>query len=548
MGSVNGLVQSLRSLGAVRLVLLAGVGASLLAFFLFLFTRLTEPDFTLLYGDLAMRDSSGIVGQLDAMGVPYRIGGDGSRVLVPSDQVLRLRLALAEQGLPSGGSVGYEVFDEADSLGTTRFVQNVNLVRALEGELARTIGSLARVGAARVHLVLPQRELFEREHEQPSASVFLRMQGASRLSQNQSAAIQHLVAAAVRGLLPERVAIVDDRGNLLASGVEQGSDIGASAARADEFRRAYEAQVKQALERLLERSLGMGKVRAEVAAEINLDRTATNAEVYDPDGQVVRSTQSVDEQAVESEGAGTESVSVANNLPGAAEGGSASDQSNSTRSEQTVNYEISRTIKSHVQEGGEVERLSVAVLVDGSYDTDAETGERTYTPRTEDELNQIATLARSAIGFDAKRGDSLEVINMRFAEPAPVAIPDEPLLGLDKADYMRIAEIATLAVVAVLVILLVMRPLVSRLFTMPPRAAEDSHAAQGAIAAPRGQPMLTGPQGAAAAGQQSEHMIDIDKVDGRVKESAVKKMGEIIDKHPDEALSILRGWMAETST
>ena len=563
---MNGLVQTLRSLGAVRLILLAGVGAGLVAFFMFVFTRLTTPDFTLLYGELPVRDSGAIANQLEAMAVPYRIGGDGSRILVPSDQVLRLRLRLAEQGLPSGGSIGYELFDEADSLGATRFVQNVNLVRALEGELARTIGLLSRVGAARVHLVLPQRELFQREHEQPSASVFLRLQGASGLSQTQIAAIQHLVAAAVRGLMPERVAIVDDRGNLLASGAEERNEVGFAAARADEFRHAYEAQVKDSLEQLLERSLGPGKVRAEVAAEINFDRTTTNAEVYDPDGQVVRSNQSVEEETTDSEGSGPGSVSVANNLPGGEAGAGPGSQASTARTEETVNFEISRTVSNHVEEGGRVERLSVAVLVDGSTRTDPQSGEQSYVPRTEDELAQIAALARSAIGFDADRGDTIEVINMRFAEPEPVEMPSEPLLGLDKGDYFRIAQILVLALVAVLVILLVLRPLISRLLTLQAHAGEPAATAPGAIPGPRGQPMLTGPEGAAqpgvggqaraelpaarggGAGADGEGMIDINKVEGQVKASAVKRMGEIVDKHPDEALSILRGWMAESST
>lgn len=573
---MNGMLQSLQNLGLGRLVTLAAVGIGLLGFFFYLVTRLTAPDFQLLYGDLPMNDSSAIVGQLESLAVPYRLVGNGSQILVPSDQVSRVRLSLAEQGLPSGGSVGYEIFDEADNLGSTRFVQNVNLVRALEGELARTIAELDRVRAARVHLVLPRRELFSRKNTEPSASVFLRTNGSSRPPQSQIAAIQHLISAAVPGLAPERVAIVDGRGTLLASGAEERSEFGGMVNQSEQMRRAYELQIKQTLEQLIGRSVGAGRVRAEVSAVMNFDRVTSNAEIYDPDGQVVRSTQSIEEASSSTDG--EESVSVGNSLPdsegGAAAGGK---RSNDQRTEETVNFEITRTVESHIQEGGKIERLSVAILVDGSYvvadaeiDPDAEgdesdeTVERTYQPRSEEELAQIATLVRSAVGFDADRGDTLEVINMQFQEPEPIAIPDEPLFGLKKSDYIKIVEIMVLAIVAILIILLVLRPLVNRLFAMEigpgPEASED------VVLGPQGQPMLAGPDGvmqqaggdmqqlqAQAGGMipgvggddDPDSSIDLNAVEGRVKSSSVKKMGEIIDKHPDEALSILRGWMAE---
>jgi len=542
---------------------LGAVGFGLLGFFFYLVTRLTAPEFSLLYGDLPVDDSSAIVGRLESMGIPYRLSANGTQVFVPGDQVPRVRLSLAEQGLPSGGSVGYEIFDETDNLGTTRFVQNVNLVRALEGELARTITELNRVQAARVHLVLPRRELFQRQNTEPTASVFLRLSGAVQPGHSQIMSIQHLVAAAVPGLTPERVAIVDGRGSLLASGAEERSEVGYIAGRAGEIRHRYETQLKHTLESLLERTIGAGRARAEVAAVMNFDRITSNDEVYDPDGQVVRSTQAVEEQSTSTDGGG--SVSVGNNLPDSGGAAAAPDsQTSEQRTEETVNFEISRTVRSHVQEGGKVERLSIAILVDGTHTTDPETEETSYEPRSEEELEQIASLARSAVGFDADRGDTLEVINMAFTQPEAIEIPTPPMFGLHKADYIKIAEIMVLAIVAVLVILLVLRPLVNRLFAI--QFAHPNQPAGDVVVGPGGQPMLAGPDGAqpgAAPGEagqaalpgvegvagepgdDSESMIDLSKVEGRVKASSVKKMGEIIDKHPDEALSILRGWMAE---
>jgi flagellar M-ring protein FliF len=538
---------------------MGAVGFAMLGFFLFLATRLTGPDFALLYGDVSAEDSSQIIGHLESMGVPYKLSGTGGQILVPSDQVLRLRISMAEQGLPSGGSVGYEVFDQSAGLGTTNFVQNINLLRALEGELGRTIAALNSVHRARVHVVLPRREMFQRERTEPTASVFLRQRGGGRLPAHEISAIQHLVAAAVPGLGPERVTVVDRHGNLLASGTEDPSEFGAVAARSEEFRQQYEQQIKGTVEKLLERSVGVGNVRVEVAAEINFDRITLNEETYDPDGQVVRSTQTVEDSSSSTEA--DPNVTVGDNLPGTEAQGSSDIRNDSQRTEETVNFEISRTVRNHVQETGTVERLSVAVLVDGIYQQlDEDDDARTYQPRSEAELAQLATLVRSAIGFNEARGDTVEVVNMQFVSIEEVEDVTEPFLGLQKSDYFKIMEILVLAVVAILVILLVLRPIVSRVLAAIPTGREpDLEGVPGIPGAPGVQPMLIGPdgtpirapavEGEAAAGiepTEEEALIDINKVAGRVKASSVKKIAEIIDSHPDESLSILRGWMAES--
>ncbi len=247
-------LQTLRNLGPMRLAVMGGVVLGLVAFFIFLTTRLGTPKMALLYGDLETKDSSQIVSQLEGLGIPYELKRNGSQIFVPSDRALRLRLSMAEQGLPSGGSIGYEIFDKSDSLGTTNFMQNVNLVRALEGELSRTISSLNSVHSARVHLVMPRRELFSREKQEPSASVILTM-GGSRLEKDVVSSIQHLVAAAVPGLSPNSISIVDNKGSLLARGFEDASDVTFLAARADERRREYERRMSATIEDLLERSV-----------------------------------------------------------------------------------------------------------------------------------------------------------------------------------------------------------------------------------------------------------------------------------------------------
>ena len=400
----------LRTFGVARLLVLSATGLALLGCFGYLLLGAIEPPYTLLYGGLELDDSAQIVSRLEALGVPYRLRGDGDAILVPADQALRLRMTLAEESLPRGGTVGDEIFDTGSALGTTDFLANVNLRRALEGELARTIGALADVRSARVHLVLPRHELFQRDQIQPSASITLRMQGGRRLNRRQVQAIQHLVAAAVPGLVPERTTVVDDQGTLLARGGD-GAGENALPSQAEDFREAYEARLKQTIEQLLERSLGPGRVQAEVSADLDFDQVTMTEETYDPNGQVVRSTQTVEETKKSSARDDNTSVSVGNNLPNAAAdtppaGRTSNDDT--SRTDETVNYEISHKVSNHTQAGGRVRRLSVAVLVDGRTTPNA-AGDLVYTPRDAAELAQIESLVRSAIGFDATRGDVVEV-------------------------------------------------------------------------------------------------------------------------------------------
>jgi len=541
-----------RNLGPMRLAVMGGVVFGLIGFFIFLTTRLTTPQMSLLYGDLQQNDSAGIVNQLESMSVPYELKKSGSEIHVPSDRALRLRLNMAERGLPRGGSVGYELFDKSNSLGTTNFIQNVNLARALEGELARTIGSLNGVKSARVHLVMPKRELFSRKTREPSAAVILNMRGSNRVGSQQVLAIQHLVAASIPGLVPNRISIVDEKGTLLARGFEGENTSGTTAARGEEMRHGFELRTEKALEELLERTVGFGNVRAEVTAQLDFDRISTSEEKYDPDGQVVRSTQTIEETVSSRESEANEPVSIGQNLPDPSGGGdSASTSAAESRNEETVNFEITKKVINTVRETGAVQKISVAVLVDGNY-TLNENGDSVYKQRSTEDLELIRTLVTSAIGYNADRGDVVEIVNMRFAsteEPEDEGL--ELFFGFNKNDLLRVSEILVLSIVSILVILLVVRPLLSRAFEAMPAVA-GAMAAQGRLLAEQGAdtPALVGPGGIAALGEGMmgggegfDEMIDLDRVEGRVKASSMKKVGEIIDKHPDEAVSILRNWM-----
>jgi len=567
---VNGLSQLLQNLGTVRLAILGSVAIGLIALIMFMATRIGSSNFELLYGNLEPEDSGAVISKLDASNIPYKLNNNGRDILVPSDQVAKLRLNMAQEGIPNGGSVGYEIFDNTDTFGTTAFVQNVNLVRALEGELARTIRALNSVTSARVHLVLPKRQVFSREKRNASASIIVKLKG--RLQDEQISAIQYLVAAAVPTLAINRISIVDSKGNLLARGDGKDNSGQGFGSRTEFMRATYENRIREQIEALLENSLGKGNVRAQISAVMDFDQKTVKSEAFDPDGQVVRSTQTVEENNSSNDGAGNaEGVTVANNLPEAqAVAATLGAQSAANRLEETVNYEISKTVTTEIREAGLVQRLTVAVLVNGRAIVDAD-GKTTYEPLDDTALEQISRLVKSAIGFNQERGDVVEIVNMPFVQIATPEFEQDPteeaiFMGFTKPDLFRMGEMGVLAIVAILALLLVVRPLLNR--------ALSADATGNALAIPGGGSMgaITGiPGGATAAlpggggvdasggglegpgggdpSLQSEtlteldEMIDIAKVEGQVKTSALKKVGEIVEKHPDEAVAILRNWL-----
>lgn len=554
---MNQLLQTLRNLGPLRLAALAGTLITVIIFFGFLTTKMAAGPMGLLYNNLDPADGGSIVAQLEAQKIPYKISNNGTSIEVPTDMVGKLRMTMAEAGLPRGGSIGYEIFDQKDAFSTTSFVQNINQLRALEGELARTISTLTPIQNARVHLVLPKREMFSQTEQKATASVFLKMKAAGGIEKGQVSAIRQLIAAAVPGLKAENISIVDDQGNLLAKALDSSSKE-AEASNQDEMRENYEKMQADKIEELLSRTLGYGKVRAQVSAEMDFDKVTTSSEIYDPESQVVRSTQSVSEDGTTKEG-GTEAVSAANNLPGGAAAGGSSSTNKNSRSEETVNYEINKTVRNQIRESGSIRKQSVAVVVDGTYEPAAEAGKPpVYKPRSKEELDQIKALVRSAVNIDPTRGDTLEVANMPFASTAEEVKADNGIMSMLTPEIMRLIESVIMSIVGLLAILLVVRPILKQVLDGASAATGEAAAlaagggqaalAGGGVAAGRLPPpggALTG-QIAAEAAQEAEaldQMIDLSRVEGRVKASSVKKVGEIVEKHPEEAVSILRNWI-----
>ena len=531
-------------MGPGRLIIFGGVLVALLLFFGFFITKFSSPSMETLYGQLDKSDSQRILAQLEIMGIKYELKENGTQVLVPRESISEVRLKLADQGLPGSGVIGYEIFDKSNSVGATNFLQNINYLRALEGELARTIEYLNNVKSARIHLVLPKRELFSREKQAPSASIFLNMKGTIRLTAEQISSIQHLVAAAIPSLSPSSISIIDNKGKLLAAGFKESDPSAAMATKVEERREALERRLSLMIEELIEKTVGFGKVRAEVNARMDFDRINTQEERYDPEGQVIGSTQTIEESSSNKEAEGMSPVTVGTNLPDASTGSGESQNSTASenRTEEVVNFKNSKKITNHVREAGIIKQLSVAVLIDGVRSKE-EDGQLTYQERPAKQMELLATLVKGAIGYDADRGDVVEVINMEFAHLNVLEGETELFLGLMKNDILRLAEIVVMLIVALLVILLVVRPLISRVFEASQTAAEaanDRLLEQATTA-----PALAGP--GSFDEDAFEELIDIDHIEGKVKSSAVKRVGEIIEKHPEAALSILRGWMHDGS-
>ena len=551
-------MNGVRAFGVARLAALLGIGAALIAGLIWLAATLGAEPKALLYSNLDLKEASTVVQALDQAGIDYEVKGDGSTIMVPRDKVASTRLMISGKGLVTSGSVGYEIFDQGATLGQTDFVQQLNRQRALEGELARTIRSLDGVTFARVHLNLPRRQLFEEEAEPPSGSVTIGV-GGRKPTDDQVQAVQNLVAGAVPGLKAEQVSVIDQHGKTLSVG---GSSMTSKLAddRKSEVERKLAARIKE----LVEGVVGVGRSRVEVSADIDMARVTEQETTYDPDGQVIRSEQTGEENARENDPAGADGVSAGGNIPGVTGVGAAGGNSSTSGSTQsTTNYEISNKTRTEVREPGAIKKISVAVAVDGVTAPGANGKPGAYTPRSAEELARLDELVKAAVGFDTARGDTVKVTNVRFArEAVDTSAPEGGLLSsFDKNDIMRVVELAVLGIVAVLIMIFGVRPLLKSLVNGG-GARSNLPALAGAGGGPlTSTRLVTTPDGAqyqipvdpstgeplALPSPDLDQRIDIARIEGQVRASSVKRVADFVDKHPEESVSILRTWLHETT-
>ncbi len=422
-----------------------------------------RPEYRILYTDLAAEDASAVTTRLKDMKVQYQLSRGGTAVSVPVEAYYEARMALANAGLPTGGAVGFELFDRKN-VGLSDFQVKVAYLRALQGELSRTIQQIKSVEAVRVHLAVPEKSLFVEQQRDATASIILKLAANARLNDEQVQGIVFLVSSSVEGLDPKNVTIIDDKGHVLSKRQDESS--GGSIA-GDAYK--MERQMEEQIVGLIARSVGPEKVAAKVSVLLDNQQVQKVVEEYNPDGQVVRS-----EQVVTSSDQGSETDTAG--MPGAEtnvpEGGAApaeghSQTSRGEKRQETINYEISRSTSTITQTGGTIKQLSIAVLIDGTYQEvkgpDGKTTKK-FTPRTEQEMTTFTELIKKAVGFNKDRGDQIEVATVPFLTDGL----GEEGLGGDKMDlYSRILNYVLAGLAGLLFLLFVVRPLVRWLTSEP---------------------------------------------------------------------------------
>ncbi len=537
MEQVKGLIAQL---GAKRLIIMGGVAALIMAALAMVALRGENTTMGFLYTDLDPSGAAAITEKLKAQNVPFELSADGTAVMAPVDRLAELRMAMAGEKL--GGKIGYEVLDQEQPFGVSASRAKMNETRAIEGELVRSIQSLDAVSGARVHIVMPERAMFAAEARPATASVTVKTKG--RLPAETIQSIRYLVSSAVPELSPESVSIVDQSGALLARAGEQGAAGGGSV---DERQSQIEAKMREEIIALLEPIVGQGKVRAEVAAQIDRDATREESNVFDPDKQVIARQVTVESDDQSRENSDDQAVTVGNQLPEAqqqpvgAAGGETNQQSRKENSEDTT-YANSATRSVVTREPGKLTRLSVAVTVDGG-----------TAGLPEARKQQLTRLVENAVGIDTERGDSVVVESLAFAAPAEPADAQSSWYSYFTSDQVvGLLKILLVGVIG-LIVLRMLRSRANKEAAADPAAAvmlpSEKNAEMLAIAqqAAEGDPealkQLEAMQGTKPDVPLLDHDVQLNNVDGQIKASHLRKVGDMVAGNGAEATAVIRQWM-----
>ncbi|PIE69477.1 MAG: flagellar M-ring protein FliF [Deltaproteobacteria bacterium] len=506
-------------------ILTIGLGISLvLVFFLMLFW-FNQVTYKVLYSNLYPEDASRVVAFLEKEKVEYKLKDNGSTIMVPESRVYNLRLALAGAGALHGQGIGFELFD-ATQIGQTDFIQHINYQRALQGELARTIAEYPDILSARVHLVIPDKSLFIEEQAPTSASVVLKMRNSKTLSQQEIQSIVNLVTTGVEGMTTEHITISTTKGRVLYQPRNE-EGVGMTSTQF-EYQQNMQHHLERRIEQLLTPIVGQDKVVARVAADLDFNQTDTHEELYDPEVVVVRSEQRSEEETAgfsKSEQGSPEAEYQANNM------GSAGTSETSSRTESHTNYEINKVDKHIVSSLGKIERLSVAVIVDGTYEKN-EQGEYVYQPLPKAQMERIRSLVEKAVGFDAARSDSIEVSNISFGPPETEPLPT---MGDTVVTYFKLMGKPLLNTLLVLLfLLLIVRPVIMTIIK-PKVSSQEMEAAD---ELPEGEAYMALGQGVdEEAAQNIEEQTRIHDA----KAYAV----QLVEENMDQAVLVIKQWVTK---
>lgn len=473
-----------------------------------------------LYSNLEQTEAAEITRYLSDNGVLYQITGGGTTIEVPEGDLYQARLSLASQGLPNSGIVGYSIFDESN-LGMTDFLQQLNFRRALEGELARTISALSEVQTARVHIVIPEERLFAEQQEEATASVVLKLKHRGGLSKSQANGISHLIASSVEGLRPNNITILDYDGNMISSGA--GDDgVGAMSANQIEMTRSVENDLERKAQTMLDGVLGPGKSIVRVTAELNFQQYAKTSESYDPNQTAVRSEQKT-EQTDKATKKGVEEIE---------------DNAENTSEVTVTNYEVSKTVETLSNAVGTINRVSVAVLIDGTYkEIENADGvlETVYEPRPQEELDRLSAIVKNAVGFAADRNDQIEIVNIAFDKS--YLTEQQQLLDeqYTREFYYDIAK-KVLMVLGAIILLLYVRKKIRNLFEgiksiMPPMPRVAKSSVDRTVS---------------SDGDQDMEIEEPPEIEIRKRQpKLVDKMQKVAKEEPDEMAKVIKTLMVE---
>lgn len=507
-------------------IMVGGVTVSALLIFFLLIYWMGRPEYSVLYDRLAPEDASRIVERLKTDKEPFRLADNGQTILVPANRVHELRLRVAGEGTLRGPGLGFELFDDL-KLGQTDYIQRINYQRALQGELARTISEFPEVESARIHLVIPHRSLFIEEQTPPSAAVVLTMVQGARLDNRQVQSVVNLVASSVEGLTQDQITVSDTAGRLLYQPKAPDSIEGVTSTQL-EYKLTLEQSLERRIDQMLSPIIGHGQVIAKVNTDLDFSQRTIHKELFDPDSSVVRSEQKSDESSRGQSNLETGVPEPAFRGEGFTGQGTLQE---TERSSSTTNFEINREEQRIVLPIGELQRLSVAVIVDGRYEPNPDGKGHIFIPRSDEELQRIEQLVRNAVGFDAARGDSVQVSSISFGEPELVQVPG--LADIIMSYARQFGKPILNFLLVLLFLLLVVRPAV--LAMIRPRVAEQEEADAAALLASEERMALE-----EAETQDSEAMLAQRRFDA-LKENTI----QLFQKDLEQSVNVLKVWLKE---
>lgn len=503
--TIKTFIENFKNLPNNRKIAIVAVLLIIITLGITMFLWLPKQDYQILYTNLSPEDAGNVITKLKEKKIPYNVKDNA--ILVPSNKVHELRLELAAQGIPSGGGVGFEIFDKT-SIGLTEFSQRVNYVRALQGELARTIKQIQEVDQVRVHIAIPEKSIFTEKEDHPTASVVLKLKPGRTLNKEQVSSVVHLVSSSVEGLSPQYVTVVDQYGNLLSAPKDNTQLVQTEQI---EYKKNIEKAYEKNIQSMLENIVGKGKAVVRVSTDIDFSKVEKLEEKYDPDTIAIRNEQRTQEKTMSPQTGGI--PGVLSNQPGQGQA-TASQNIQSQRQQESINYEVSKSISKILQSTGQIKKISVAVLVDGIYKEDK--GKKVYMPRSEEEIKKYQELVQAAIGYNKERGDLIIVESMPFE-----SIPEEKP-GIDyMAILLTILKYLIPLIITFLVILFVIKPLIE-LLKKPVEAKRMAKEITISEEAPYKYPTTVS-----------------------AEKDMKEQINEMVKNNPKKVVSVLREWMTE---